>query len=102
MSHSGWLGAIALTLLLVQLPAVMVLLSRLLKGPTRRPPLQPQAGAPSQVGTVSVVVPTLNEAQRIAPCLAGLAHQTEEVREIVVVDSRSTDGTPELDRKSVV
>ncbi|MGD1949749.1 MAG: 2'-O-glycosyltransferase CruG [Leptolyngbyaceae cyanobacterium] len=96
MSHSGWLGAIALTLLLVQLPAVMVLLSRLLKGPTRRPPLQPQAGAPSQVGTVSVVVPTLNEAQRIAPCLAGLAHQTEEVREIVVVDSRSTDGTPEL------
>ncbi|MEM8613261.1 MAG: glycosyltransferase family 2 protein, partial [Cyanobacteria bacterium P01_H01_bin.105] len=44
------------------------------------------------------VVPTLNEAERIAPCLAGLAHQTAEVREIVVVDSRSTDGTADLVR----
>lgn len=89
-------SAIALTLLVIQLPAVMVLLSRLLKGPTRRRPLQPRAAAPAQTGTVSVVVPTLNEAQRIAPCLDGLARQTEEVREIVVVDSRSTDGTPDL------
>ncbi|MEM1254816.1 MAG: 2'-O-glycosyltransferase CruG [Cyanobacteria bacterium P01_H01_bin.21] len=96
VSDSVWPGAIAFILLLVQLPAVMVLLSRLLKGPTRRRPLQPQSAAPSQAGAVSVVVPTLNEAQRIAPCLAGLARQTEEVREIVVVDSHSTDGTPDL------
>jgi dolichol-phosphate mannosyltransferase len=42
---------------------------------------------------VSVIVPTLNEADRIAPCLAGLSRQTYELREVVVVDSRSTDGT---------
>lgn len=92
------ISAIALILLAVQLPAVMVLLSRLLKGPTRRRPLQPRSATPAQAGTVSVVVPTLNEAERIAPCLAGLARQTEEVREIVVVDSRSTDGTPDMVR----
>ena len=89
-------SAIALVLLALQLPAVMVLFSRLLRGPTRRPPLQPRPATPAQAGTVSVIVPTLNEAQRIAPCLEGLARQTEEVREIVVVDSRSTDGTPDL------
>ncbi|ESA34666.1 glycosyl transferase [Leptolyngbya sp. Heron Island J] len=102
---TGWLvgvdgvdgiSAIALILLAIQLPAVMVLLSRLLKGPTRRRPLQPRSAIPTQSGTVSVVVPTLNEAQRITPCLKGLTRQTEEVREIVVVDSRSTDGTPDL------
>ena len=91
-------GAIALVLLMLQLPATMVLLSRLVKGPTRRPPLQPRAATPAQSGSVSVVVPTLNEAQRITPCLEGLKHQTGEVREIIVVDSRSTDGTPELVR----
>jgi dolichol-phosphate mannosyltransferase len=47
------------------------------------------------LGTVSIVVPTLNEADRIAPCLAGLSRQTNEVREIIVVDSHSQDGTQE-------
>ena len=91
-------------LLTLQLPAVMVLLSRLFKGPGRRRPLRPlsagkdntKQGAANIKGAVSIVVPTLNEAQRITPCLQGLTRQTEEVREIVVVDSRSTDGTPEL------
>ncbi|MEO1298864.1 MAG: 2'-O-glycosyltransferase CruG [Cyanobacteria bacterium J06636_16] len=91
-----WNSAIALILLMVQLPAVMVLLSRLLKGPTRRPPLRPRSAHPDQTGAVSVVVPTLNEANRITPCLEGLIQQTYEVREILVVDSRSTDGTPDL------
>lgn len=97
----GWLGsAIALCLFVVQLPAVMVLLARLLKGPTRRPPLQPRAMTPDQVGQVSVVVPTLNEALRVAPCLTGLSQQTAEVREVLVVDSRSTDGTREIVQKA--
>lgn len=97
VSDSGLLiSAIALLLLTIQLPAVMVLLSRLLKGPTRRPPLQPSHATPDQTDAVSVVVPTLNEANRIQPCLQGLSQQTTEVREILVVDSRSTDGTPEL------
>lgn len=91
-------SALPLILLMVQLPAVILLLSRLVKGPTRRRPLQPQPAIPDQLGAVSVVVPTLNEADRIAPCLKGLTLQTEEVREIMVVDSHSTDGTRNLIR----
>ncbi len=97
MDSLGWLSsAIALILLAIQLPAVMVLLSRLLKGPTRRPPLAPRRATPNQLGAVSVVVPTLNEVERLSPCLSGLSRQTYEVREILIVDSRSTDGTRDL------
>ncbi len=88
--------ALLLGLLLAQLPATAILLSRLLRGPGRYPPLQPKAPTPEQLGTVSVVVPTLNEAERLEPCLTGLSRQSYEVREILVVDSYSTDGTPEL------
>ncbi len=41
-------------------------------------------------------MPTLNEVERITLCLEGLSLQSYEVREIIVVDSHSTDGTPEL------
>jgi dolichol-phosphate mannosyltransferase len=47
------------------------------------------------LGTVSIIVPTLNEVERIAPCLTGLSRQNYEVREIIVVDSHSQDGTQE-------
>ncbi|MGE5659442.1 MAG: 2'-O-glycosyltransferase CruG [Actinomycetota bacterium] len=83
-------------LLLLQLPAVAILLSRLAKGPSRQPPLTPQSPTPDLLGCCSVVVPTLNEADRIGPCLAGLTRQSYEVREAIVVDSHSTDGTAEL------
>lgn len=83
-------------LLLAQLPAAAILLSRLLKGPTRFPPLRPQLAEPAFLGKVSVVVPTLNEAERISPCLEGLSRQSYEVREVIVVDSDSTDATPDL------
>jgi dolichol-phosphate mannosyltransferase len=89
---SVWL----LMLVLVQLPAIAILLSRLLPGAWRYPPLQPQSPQLDDLGKVSVVVPTLNEAERIAPCLTGLSRQSYEVREILVVDSYSTDGTPDL------
>ncbi|MEO8623922.1 MAG: glycosyltransferase family 2 protein, partial [bacterium] len=42
----------------------------------------------------SVVVPTLNEAHRIGPCLDGLIAQGSSVREILIVDSGSVDDTP--------
>jgi glycosyltransferase involved in cell wall biosynthesis len=46
---------------------------------------------------VSVIIPTHNEAQAIGRVLADLpAHL---VTEVIVVDSNSTDGTPELARK---
>ncbi|MBM0744246.1 glycosyltransferase family 2 protein [Phormidium sp. CLA17] len=83
-------------LLLAQLPATAILLSRLLRGPTRFPPLRPQLAQPGFLGKVSVVVPTLNEAERIMPCLEGLSRQSYEVREVIVVDSCSTDATPDL------
>jgi dolichol-phosphate mannosyltransferase len=89
-------GAFFLGLLLIQVPAVAILLSRLLKGAIRRPPLEPKLPNPNFLGMVSVLVPTLNEAKRISPCLEGLTRQTYEVREIMIVDSRSTDGTPDL------
>ncbi|MBD1908128.1 glycosyltransferase [Trichocoleus sp. FACHB-6] len=89
-------SAISLLLLLIQAPAAFILLSRLLKGPSRRSPVEPHTATPELFGAVSVVVPTLNEAERISPCLAGLTRQSYEVREIIVVDSRSQDGTPDL------
>jgi len=90
------LNIIPLLLLLIQVPATAILLSRLLKGPGRYPALEPQQPTPELLGTVSVVVPTLNEALRISPLLEGLSRQSYEVREIIVVDSRSKDGTPDL------
>jgi dolichol-phosphate mannosyltransferase len=93
-SDALWPSIAAMIALALQLPAVALLLSRLIRGPFRRTPLQPESPSPTLLGTVSVVVPTLNEAARIAPCLEGLSRY--EVREILVVDSRSQDGTPEL------
>lgn len=90
------LSAIAIILLLFQIPAIAILLSRLFKGLTRRPSLQPQAATGEMLGKVSIVVPTLNEAERLSPCLQGLTRQSYEVREILVVDSHSVDGTQEM------
>jgi dolichol-phosphate mannosyltransferase len=83
-------------LVLAQVPAAAILLARLVRGARRYPPLQPQSPTPDMLGAVSIVVPTLNEANRITPCLQGLSRQSYEVREAIVVDSNSTDGTPEL------
>ncbi|MEB3220041.1 MAG: glycosyltransferase family 2 protein [Nostocales cyanobacterium 94392] len=95
------LSGISLLILLIQVPAVLILLSRLLKGPFRQPPIQPQSPTPELLGTVSVVVPTLNEAERITPLLTGLSKQSYEVREIIVVDSNSQDGTRNLVKATI-
>ncbi len=49
-------------------------------------------------GTLSVVLITLNEAANLPRTLAGIARLGDLVREIVVVDSGSTDATLELAR----
>lgn len=82
-------------LLLAQLVAFMVLLKRLLPGRNRDAPIVPRE-ALNDVPAVSVIVATLNEAARIGPCLEGLHAQGNALREVLVVDSRSTDGTREL------
>lgn len=58
--------------------------------------IEPAPSSADQEGVVSVLVPVLNEATRLEPCLAGLAAQGPEVAEIVVVDGGSTDGTTEI------
>jgi dolichol-phosphate mannosyltransferase len=45
---------------------------------------------------VSVIVPVLNERNRLSPCLEGLIAQGTEIAEIVVVDGGSNDGTQQL------
>jgi dolichol-phosphate mannosyltransferase len=95
-------GAVALGLLLCQGVASVVLLSRLVKGAVRRPPLTPQLATPERSGRVSVVVPTLNEVDRIAPCLQGLSQQGAVVQEILIVDSNSQDGTRELVKEAAI
>jgi dolichol-phosphate mannosyltransferase len=45
---------------------------------------------------VSVILPVLNEAARIQACLECLVAQTEAVKEILVVDGGSTDGTQSM------
>ncbi len=88
--------AILMGILALQLPAVAILLGRLIQGPWRLTPLQPQRATPEMLGQVSVIVPTLNEADRLGPCLSGLGQQTYELRSATIVDSCSTDGTQAL------
>lgn len=75
--------------------ALGILILRLAPGRTRRPPVLP---LPEDHGDreVSVVLATYNEAERIAPCLAGLMRQGPTLREVIVVDSHSSDGTRDL------
>jgi dolichol-phosphate mannosyltransferase len=83
-------------LLLVQVVATAILLSRLIKGAVRQPAIAPREPTPDDLGRVSIVIPTLNEVDRLSPCLEGVTRQSYELREAIVVDSRSRDGTPEL------
>jgi dolichol-phosphate mannosyltransferase len=52
--------------------------------------------APLPGERVTVLVPVLNERDRLGPCLAGLIAQPSEVAEILVVDGGSRDGTQNL------
>lgn len=92
---SGLIAAAGVILLVVQTGMLGVLLARLAPGRTRRPPVQPEM-TPNTTTTVTVVVATLNEARRLQPCLDGLMSQTAPLLEVLVVDSRSTDGTQAL------
>ena len=50
------------------------------------------------VGTISVIVPCLNDAGFLAACLDALAVQTRPADEIIVVDNGSTDATAAVAR----
>jgi dolichol-phosphate mannosyltransferase len=87
--------------LLLQVPAIFVLLKRLSTARDRTAPLLPlefsAEALAKQDPKVSIVIPTLNEIDRLPICLEGLRDQA--AKEIIVVDSRSQDGTPEYVQK---
>lgn len=78
-----------------QAAAAVVVLRRLARGRVRHPPLE--ASAPPAGVSVSVVVPARDEAERIGPCLEGLAADPD-LLEVIVVDDRSSDGTAAVAR----
>ena len=94
--NSELIDAVFLGISVSQGAAILILLSRLLPGAVRRAPLRPQPFRQQFSGKVSAIIPTLNEAERIQPCLDGLSLQGEELKEIIVVDSYSQDETPAI------
>ena len=90
MTEQGLWGLVG-----VQGAVLATLATRLVGGRTRRPPERPLPVGLDGPG-LTIVVACLNEAARIGPCLRGLRSQGAPVREILVVDSGSTDGTREL------
>jgi dolichol-phosphate mannosyltransferase len=101
LNNQVFIIAIAIALLLWQFPAALILLKRLSTGRDRHPPLVPLAVDEEQLAKqnpqVSIIIPTLNEIERLPTCLEGLRNQA--AREIIIVDSRSQDGTPEYVQK---
>jgi dolichol-phosphate mannosyltransferase len=75
----------------LQVIAGAVVIARLSRGRERSVPIRP--GPPAPAGAISVIIPARDEAARIGPLLEALTRCGEAVREIIVVDDRSTDGT---------
>ena len=85
--------------LLMTLAVVQTLLglrvgARLLRT-ARGTTIQPASNGDTSL-SASVIVPVLNERERLRPCLEGLIAQGGEVTEILVADGGSTDETQEL------
>jgi len=79
-------------LVIAQVAALLVLIGRLRGGRNRAPPVEPVPAGLTDT-TVSVLLPTLNEGHRIAPCLEGLHGQGPPLAEVIVIDSGSIDDT---------
>lgn len=75
-------------------------MARLAPGRTRRPPVPPASG-PVEQGGLTILLPAYNEGRRIRPCLDGLLAQGPAVEQIVVVESRSKDDTPDIVREYI-
>jgi dolichol-phosphate mannosyltransferase len=78
----------------LQAVAAAIVLVRLGRGRDRGAPLA--AGAAAAPGALTILVPARDEAERIGPLLEALLQTGPVVREIIVVDDRSTDATADL------
>ena len=78
----------------LQVVAGAVVITRLSRGRERGAPLQ--RGAPAPAASISIVIPARDEAERIGPLLEALSRTGPAVREILVVDDRSSDGTGDV------
>ena len=56
----------------------------------------PESILPESLPLISVIIPARNEQRNIRRCIQGLLSQTYPNIEIIVVDDRSTDGTPQI------
>lgn len=83
--------AILWLLAALQVVAGAVVIVRLSRGRERGAPLRP--GAPAPISSISIVIPARDEAERIGPLLEALSRTGPAVREILVVDDRSSDAT---------
>jgi dolichol-phosphate mannosyltransferase len=91
-------------LVVAQAFVLIVIVRRLLPGRYRLPPVPPsdESATDARVGRVSVVVPALNEAERIRHCLDGLRAQGPTMIEALIVDGASTDATREIVQAAAV
>lgn len=95
------LSAVALLIMLgMQIVAAMRVVIRLARTASGSR-IQTVSSADAPAGTVTVIVPVLNEEQRLGPCLEGLMAQPDAVTEILVVDGGSTDRTADIVRRAV-
>jgi dolichol-phosphate mannosyltransferase len=84
---------------LIQLMSLVRLGVRLARGVGARS-IAPRAVTQNQAEPISIIVPVLNEVDRLEPCLGGLLAQEGPVLEILIVDGGSDDGTRELVRSA--
>jgi hypothetical protein len=57
-------------------------------------------GKPSEVRSLAVVVPTLNESSMLPNCLLSVSRMSPRPDELIIVDGGSTDGTSEIAARS--
>lgn len=73
-------------------PTTVVSFIGLLHGPD---PTEPTPAEDWQQAVVDVVIPALNEEEHIVLCLASIARQTRQPRQVILVDDGSRDHTAE-------
>ena len=74
--------------------AAVIVLARLTRGMDLPKPLRP--GNTARPGSISIIIPARNEADRIRPLLTALAQTASTVREVIVIDDRSKDQTASI------